>query len=340
MSFLTKVIIKKRITALLTVFTLVCVTAIPLFATNVFASTYQKMLVIASSQYAYDFSNLKVVNGSCASNITDIVLEELTATDTTGTGQINLIKALYGINPYLKIWVSLPSINANNYTSITYATLTTYLNTLKTGITNSLGATVWSNYIAGVYINEENVYGTPTNYSNLTGTSSDILRMSQLSSYVKSTLGKKFLWIPYYGVTSAAQTAEVNVKNIAYIANTTNYFDYVILQPHYYNITNATGITASPTNLNGVAYSVQNSGNGTGGAITYRDGSVVVAKTSSARIGFEMENSVNVSNSGTYSSYTSTLTPIRNACPVAYYYDVTSNSGPNMLAAAASFFNY
>ena len=169
----------------------------------------------------------------------------------------------------------------------------------------------YTSNIVGIYMNQESVYGT-VNYSSLL-TNSEIKLMNDLSYRVHANLGKKFLWIPYYGFGTNAATI---IKNIGYVANTTNIYDYVVIQPHYYFDSSVY------SNLNGVYQSVQKQ------SVTYRDGVVVVPKTSSTVIGVEMEinNAITYSPPdqsylGRYNEYVSTFGGFLGSYPFAYYWD-------------------
>lgn len=82
------------------------------------------------------------------------------------------------------------------------------------------------------------------------------------------------MWCPYYGYNYYEATI---IKDIGYVANTTNIFNVVLIQPAHYFQGNLTA------NLNGVRESIRK------GYVCWRDGVTVVTKTSSTQIGCQME---------------------------------------------------
>jgi hypothetical protein len=224
-----------------------------------------------------------------ASDATDFVLipDYASSYGTTENGYktqlapklINFINTMITLRSNVKIWIGTPGISHANY-SIASTSLNPFYNHI-TYIQSQLGSQKWSNNIAGIYMNQESVYGT-VNYLNLLA-NSEIKLMNDLSYRVHANLGKKFLWIPYYGFGTNAATI---IKNLGYIANKTNIYDFVVIQPHYYFDPSVYA------NLSGVYQSIQKQ------SVTYRDGVVVVSKTSNTVIGVEME----ISGAVTYAS--------------------------------------
>lgn len=101
---------------------------------------------------------------------------------------------------------------------------------------------------------------------------SSIKLWNDLSYNVHSTYLKKFMWAPYYSTmeTNAAD----NIKKVGWVANTTNIYDQVFLQPAYYFTTIYND--APIPNLDGVYDSV------TKQAVAYRNNVLVTPRTSGA----------------------------------------------------------
>ncbi|KJS14952.1 MAG: hypothetical protein VR69_15920 [Peptococcaceae bacterium BRH_c4b] len=165
-------------------------------------------------------------------------------------------------------------------------------------------------------MNQESIYAL-VNYSNLTA-NAEINLMNNLSSNVHNNLSKGFLWIPYYGTGTNA--GEI-IKRIGYVINTRNIYDIAVIQPHYYFDSSV------QANLNGVYYSVKNINNPSMQGVSYRDGAVVVSKTSNTIIGAEMEcdwhivppNS-NSSYQSRYNEYVTKFSPLKSSYPIAFYW--------------------
>ena len=224
---------------------------------------------------------------------------------------ISVISQLVARKSNAKIWIGTPGITSLNF-SIASSSLDPIYKYLSY-IREKIGTTVWSKNIGGVYMNQEAVYGT-MNYNDIYSNAC-VKLMSDLSLQVHSLLNTKFLWIPYYGFgTNAADL----IKKIGYVANRTDIFDYVVIQPHYYFDESV------PENLFGVQFSIRKQ------SVVYCDGIEVITKTSKTIIGPEMELSWRVvpPNNYTeyvnrYNEYVSSFIEFRNEKPIIFYWDGT-----------------
>jgi len=143
------------------------------------------------------------------------------------------------------VWVGVPDTPAPTKT-LTTTTCATYatrmkecLSDLRSKINSWMGdSSGFDTYVTGVYMAREHIlvpgdspaYGVSISASNPTA-HPEVAMMNTVASYVHNTLGKKMLWIPYYGYGS---NYNATINSIGYVANKTNIFDYVLLQPHYY----------------------------------------------------------------------------------------------------------
>jgi len=224
---------------------------------------------------------------------------------------INVINQLVSRKATSKIWIGTPGISSLNYTiaSSSLEPIYKYLSYVR----DQVGSATWSKNIGGVYMNQEAVYGS-MNYNDIFENSC-VKLMRDLSDRVHNSLKTKFLWIPYYGYgTNAADI----IKKIGYVANKTDIFDYVVIQPHYYFDETV------PKNLTGVQYSVRKQ------SVCYRDGNAVVNKTSNTVIGPEMELSWKVVPPNNYpdcvnryNEYVSSFSEFKNEKPIIFYWDGT-----------------
>ena len=123
-------------------------------------------------------------------------------------------------------------------------------------------------------------YGVPLTASNPTA-HPQVAMLNNVASYIRNTHGKKVLWIPYYGKWDNWNNT---LYSVGVIANKTNIFDYVIMQPSYYNDGNVSEATID--NLYGIRESITlNKVVGRPSAYSVVTGS----KTSNTKIGAEME---------------------------------------------------
>ncbi|MDP4184823.1 MAG: DUF4855 domain-containing protein, partial [Bacteroidota bacterium] len=208
-----------------------------------------------------------------------------------------------------KIWIGTPGDTSRNF-SIAGVSIDPFMNYINY-IRDQIGASKWANNIRGIYMNQESVYGT-VDYNNIMGNPT-IKLMSDLSKRVHKTLKKEFLWIPYYGYGSDPNTI---IKNIGYVADQTNIFDYVVIQPHYYFDGSVR------TNVEGVYYCVKNQN------VSYRDGQPVVTKKSKTAIGPEMELDWHIVSPNNYKDqlsryldYVSKYIEFKSTVPVVFYWD-------------------
>lgn len=302
----------KKIISLVLCLILISVLIIP---TTASASSNMKSICVFSTQSCNftdaDYTDLA---NSDATDFVFIPPDTTTYTESEyktklAPSVIEFINKLVSKRSNAKIWIGTPAVSSVNY-GIASSSLNPFYNYI-TYIKNQIGYTKWSNNIVGIYMNQESIYQT-VNYNNLMS-NTEIKLMNDLSYRVHTNLNKEFLWIPYYGYGPNAATI---IKNLGYVANKTNIFDYVIIQPHYYFESTV------QSNLNGVYYSVQNQ------AVTYRDGVLAVPKTSNTIIGVEMEMNWKIvppnnytDYLGRYNEYVSKFSSLRGSCPFGFYWD-------------------
>lgn len=163
----------------------------------------------------------------------------------------------------------------------------------------SNGYDYYYNYVQGFYMSDEHIYrvgeyedkkgGYDTNTSNLLA-HPQIKMYSIISDKLKtSEYGwKKFLWCPFAGMGSNYDTTFID---IAYIANTTDIFDTVLIQPgvfFHYNVNADPGTAPILKNLDVIRNSMNIQEVRTRDAAGNTNNRVV-AKRSSTKIGCQME---------------------------------------------------
>lgn len=270
-----------------------------------------KAITIFSTQYGL-LNSYEDKFRTC--DATDYVfVPEVYTASNNATTQSNAINKLLSLKPSAKIWIGTPGINSTNFSqTIALSSITGYVKSVYDNISNKA-------QVSGVYINQEAIYGD-VDYTNLiNGTlagNKQIKRFKEIKDYVKASTmnGRNMLWIPYYGYGSNA--AKI-IKDIGYVADSVQIFDYVCMQPHYFF-----DPTASTGNLNGVKYSVE------GNAVKYRDGvKVIASKVSTTQIGYEMEYDPYKPNAETlYGEYVSTFSSLKSK-PTVFYWAGSDSSG-------------
>lgn len=254
--------------------------------------------------------------------------------------QITLAKAIVSRDSNAVIWFSFPDAPASSCAQHYKAPFTYFFNLLK----NSIDTTIWNNNVRGFYWGTEHVeaYYTKfdasypsTNYNNRM-----IQLMADMSRLVKGA-GKQFMWMPYTTDEPDNSTAYTFIR-AGYVANCTNIFDYVLLQPGYYQK------AEKLFRLNSVKTCVQNN------KVYDRNGGVIGgSKTSSTKIGVDMEIDDKIAGNncpaGTtwkdynnrYYEYTLRFGPLKTGIPVSYYAgERNSLMNPTVYNYVKTFLNY
>lgn len=182
-------------------------------------------------------------------------------------------RRLIAIKPDIKLWFSVPQEGCLHALVHLYADAwVAAVHRIK----QLLEPSVWENNVQGIYFSLEDIvsacytkfdpshpeedFGSPIVYS-----------MHRVSDAVHA-LGKNMLWIPYYDSNASSHV------NLGYVANLTDIFDTVILQPNYYF--NAARLPGLEIVKNCVEQQ----------AVVDADGSIIGGeKRSKTAIGFEME---------------------------------------------------
>lgn len=196
------------------------------------------------------------------------------------------------------------------------------------------GTNYYYNYVQGFYMNDEHVrrqnlswgsqiddqYGVNTNIYNLTSHPQIYMYNKVSMNLMSNSYGwKKLLWCPYIGYGANYDTTMID---IAYIANTTNIFNTVLLQPSHYFIGNLEvnlSLVKNSVNLQEVRRRDNNNNTNI----------QVVAKTSNTIIGCQMEIDRNYFNmqeyvtryNQYYSTYNGTAIANTNNRIFSYYCD-------------------
>lgn len=208
---------------------------------------------------------------------------------------INLAKRVQSLTGK-KVWFGTPRqsdpTSSGTLVSASDAAATnvnTFIDTLKTNVITQLGSAFWNNYVVGFYVNHEHIrhsgdlYGQDVSVNS--PSSHPQIRMFQTISNKIHSLNKKILWVPYFGY---GPTYQKTIESIGIVANRTNIFDYVLLQPHYYFQPN----TDIRENLLAIRESIRLNkvvGRKLGGSYPVIGGS----KTSGTKIGCQMEVDTN-----------------------------------------------
>lgn len=255
-----------------------------------------------------EYTNEYLRNPGKANQFVVIVPTDRESYDDSVKDMVKLVTRIADNNPDAGVWLSTPTIgyvkNTDGFYSY-YQKIRSYIEDVK----KALGNTIWYSNVKGIYMNSEAIYyGFPDGdmFSN-----TQIKLMNNLSSYIHSVLDKKFLWIPYYGYGANSYAFTLN---LALVANRSNIFDYIIIQPHYYFD------SSCAKNLDAVYYSVKNQ------YISLPNGLPVAEKTpaATAKIGFEMELDskclINSSESfKKYNDYVQKFKTLKGMCPICYY---------------------
>ena len=139
---------------------------------------------------------------------------------------IEFAERLVAVNPDIEIWYSFPDMYVVTLAELYIDPFLEYYNKLKA----ETPAEIWENNIKGFYWLKEDVPSTiycNFNTDNLVDFDNPEVKAMKACNDVVHDDGKLTFWCPYYRSTD--QTGQ----HIGFIANQTDIFDYVILQPNH-----------------------------------------------------------------------------------------------------------
>jgi len=225
---------------------------------------------------ADDLKKLDFANGFVICNQYEYEKNIAALEDSTA----DLVKLILSVDPKKKIWVSTPKLDEKYNFVSAYKNMEKYFRSLR----EKIGEETWKKSISGVYMNCEAIVH-PVLLKKPT-LNPQVKLMNDIAYHVRTALGKKMMWAPYYGYN---KTAASIIEKIGIVVNNTNIFDYVLIQPHYYfgNEPESEWRRGDDCygNMAGVFKSV------TDQTICYRDGVAVSERSAgaTAKIGIQME---------------------------------------------------
>lgn len=184
-------------------------------------------------------------------------------------------RRLVALKPDVKLWFSVPAAECLH--ALTHFFTQPWADTVDR-IKDTVGDDIWNNNVQGIYYSGEDVVTAGYTKFDETCPENDfnnpiVVSMRGVSDRVHS-YGKEMLWIPYYHAAASSST------NLGYVANLTDIFDTVIIQPSLFFAEDR----ARTGEINIVRDCVLKQ------AVVDPDGNIIGGKkTSKTRIGFEME---------------------------------------------------
>ncbi|CAM3685793.1 hypothetical protein EDM52_23880 [Brevibacillus invocatus] len=135
-----------------------------------------------------------------------------------------------------QMFVSVPLLHNNTSTienaDAFYSNFRDYMKQVKDAVINALGQRFWDNDFCGFYFRTEAVYPLQEKISRSNPTSTPMVKlMNDISYLVRNTYEKQFMWCPYYGYGTYKDNI---IYNLGLVANRTNIFDIICIQPAYY----------------------------------------------------------------------------------------------------------
>ena len=296
---------------------------------QIITSSLIEAITSADIQYANTLSNVKNDYHSMLNNI-----QYVCTLAANISNQIDLADKIIDRDSNAVIWFSFPHIPfeacAQHYTT----PFTAMVNNIK----SQIGTTRWNNNIRGFYWGTEQVNAYYTKFDassvNYAFNNRHVKLMKDMSDLIHG-YGKQFMWIPYL-TTDTSTSPAYSIIRTGYVANKTNIFNYVLVQPGYYSHAEklAQLNLAKTCAQNNKLYN--NSGGVTGGT-----------KTSSTKIGVEMEIDSNITGTNwqgyndRYYEYTLRFNPLKTNIPVCYYAgDKNSTMNSTVKGYITTFYNY
>lgn len=138
--------------------------------------------------------------------------------------------------PDARLWFTFPTVRIYSMALNFYEPFT---NIIYNGIKEHFAGEVWENNIMGFYFADEEVsyYMMHFDYENEVDFGNPMVRlMLQLSRRVRAD-DKKMLWLPFSAPRGLSEVSpgvsHSRVSRIGHIANRTDIFDYVLMQPNF-----------------------------------------------------------------------------------------------------------
>ena len=168
-----------------------------------------------------DISNLKTIYAERARG-----LDSGLTIESYADFALELMERLIALDPEIKIWYSFPDISIPILSQMYIEPFLQYYEMMKSGT----GEEIWNNNIQGFYWCREDIpTGSYDNFDteNLVDFDNEMVKAMKACADAVHDDGKLTFWCPYY-----RPTASVGMP-IGFIANLTDIFDYVILQPNH-----------------------------------------------------------------------------------------------------------
>lgn len=134
------------------------------------------------------------------------------------------------------LYISLPALDNSESTldamDTWYPYYRTYMRKAKTACGHILGDSKWERKVKGFYFPTESIYPIQKKIDESRPTSNEMVKLlNDISYQIHSLYEKEFMWCPYYGF---GENAENVIFNLGVVANRTNIFDIICIQPQYY----------------------------------------------------------------------------------------------------------
>ena len=220
-----------------------------------------------------------------------------------------------------EMYVGLPLLHDNiatiNDADSFYSHYVDFMREVKDTIIDRLGQDYWDQDFAGFYFRTEAVYPIQEKISSTNPTSNPMVKlMNDLSYRIRNTYERQFLWCPYYGHGSNMDNI---IHNLGVVANRTNIFDAICIQPAYYYAG-----SAYRNNLDLVFESANSN------EVVDADGDPVSGgrrSSATAAIGVNMEadNNFNTTKATQFNAYVDTFSPLIGEAPIVFYANATEN---------------
>jgi hypothetical protein len=132
----------------------------------------------------------------------------------------------------MPVWISVPMYDYSSTTAIDnapklYPAYQNYIQNIQTAL-----GSFWDYNVRGIYFHTETVHPVYQRISASSPTTNPTVKlMNDLGYWIRYTVGKLFMWCPYYGY---GPNRDNIIYNVGVVANRTAIFDIICLQPAYY----------------------------------------------------------------------------------------------------------
>jgi|GEM_PF-6380635 hypothetical protein len=212
------------------------------------------------------------------------------------------------------IYLSLPALhnNISTYQNATYfySYYVDYMKKAKEAVIKIAGTDFWNENVVGFFFRTEAIYPIQEKLNASNPTSTPMVQLLNDIAYrIRQDYEIRFIWCPYYGYGTYRENI---AYNIGVIANRTNIFDVICIQP-------ATYYHSAPSQNIDLVYESASENEVVGIDELPVAGGKKSSATAMVGVNMEADNNFNNSKSTIFNQYVNTFKPLVDEVPIVFY---------------------